>query len=225
MRPPKLLSAPALLLALTLLAACSGGGAVSAGDGAGDAAGDPPAGVTAEPSAVPTASPASEGVVSTRVAVYVMDRGDGPPELCLGAVAESWPPQCGGPQLVGWDWAGLDGAERQGPVRWGTYLVTGTWDGTALTVTDALPGMQVTTPPLPDPLADVPPLATPPSEAELARIAEEVSGLGGAQGAYPVEGRVLVDVTFDDGSLQAWADEQYGAGVVVVVSALAPVDA
>ena len=28
-----------------------------------------------------------------------------PRELCLGPIAESCPPQCGGPALVGWDWA------------------------------------------------------------------------------------------------------------------------
>ena len=47
-----------------------------------------------------------------------------------------------------------------------------------------------------------------------------------AQGAYGGEGtngHVLVDVTYDDGSLQAWADEHYGAGVVLITSALVDV--
>jgi len=50
----------------------------------------------------------------------VLDDGDGP-ELCLGGVAESLPPQCGGPKVVGWDWADV---EAQGSLA-GT-----TWTGT-----------------------------------------------------------------------------------------------
>jgi hypothetical protein len=42
----------------------------------------------------------------------VLQEGDGPPELCLGGVAESFPPQCGGPEIAGWDWE--DGM-RPGP--------------------------------------------------------------------------------------------------------------
>ena len=56
---------------------------------------------------------------------------------------------------------------------------------------------------------------------ELAGIAETLGAdLPGAQGAYGADGHVLVDVTYDDGSLQAWADEEYGENVVVVTSAL-----
>jgi hypothetical protein len=37
------------------------------------------------------------------------------PEVCLGPVAESYPPQCNGPELVGWEWGDHDGMfERQG---------------------------------------------------------------------------------------------------------------
>jgi hypothetical protein len=35
-----------------------------------------------------------------------------------------------------------------------------------------------------------------------------------------MDGHVLVDVVHDDGSLQAWCDEEYGEGVVLVTSAL-----
>ena len=38
--------------------------------------------------------------------------------------------------------------------------------------------------------------------------------------AYVDGPRVLVDVTYDDGSLQDWADTTYGDGVVVVHSML-----
>ena len=41
----------------------------------------------------------------------VMDVG-GEVELCLGAVAESYPPQCSGIPLTDWSWDGVDGCER-----------------------------------------------------------------------------------------------------------------
>ena len=60
------------------------------------------------------------------------------PHACLGGVADSLPPQCGdGVPLAGWDWAAAGTYETSGEVRWGVYVLTGTFDGTALTVTDA----------------------------------------------------------------------------------------
>ncbi|MEU6426600.1 hypothetical protein ABZ860_11915 [Microbispora sp. NPDC046973] len=56
------------------------------------------------------------------------------PQLCA-AVAESLPPQCGGPDIVGWDWNAVKHSARGG-VRWGEYHVVGTWDGKTLTLTD-----------------------------------------------------------------------------------------
>jgi hypothetical protein len=57
-------------------------------------------------------------------------------------------------------------------------------------------------------------------DAELERVRGEVGDLPGAQGAYVDGPRVLVDVTYDDGSIQGWADTAYGDGVVVVHSML-----
>lgn len=75
------------------------------------------------------AATAPEGLVQTQAPVTVLDDGDGP-ELCLGGVAESLPPQCGGPRLRGWDWAELDGHfEEAHGVRWGDFHVVGSYDG------------------------------------------------------------------------------------------------
>ena len=96
-----------------------------------------------EPSAAPSASmptriPAAPGTVRTRDLALVMDTGS--PELCVGPVAESFPPQCQGLALAGWDWADHHGVhQQQGDVRWGDFSVTGTFDGTTVTVTDAVP--------------------------------------------------------------------------------------
>jgi hypothetical protein len=58
------------------------------------------------------------------------------------------------------------------------------------------------------------------TEAELADIAEGLGELPGAQSFYADRAYARVDVVYDDGSLQAWADDTYGAGVVVVTSML-----
>ncbi len=197
-------------LALLTLAAC--------GSESGATATDPG---SSDDSAMPTSVPAADGPVRTRNLATVMDTGE--PELCLGPVAESYPPQCGGLPLAGWDWTDHDGVfDREGDVRWGMFAVTGTFDGITFTVTDAIPAA------LYDPAITEEPTYPSPgkayTDAELADIAETVGhDLPGAQGAYGADGHVLVDVTYDDGSLQAWVDQEYGENVVIVTSALVPV--
>ncbi len=210
---------PSLLAALTALvlagSACSDEGS----DGhASDPAGDP---VSSSPaSSGPPAAAVPDGPVHTRNLATVMDTGS--PELCLGPVAESYPPQCGGPALVDWDWAEHDGTyDQQGDVRWGTYALTGTWDGTSFTASEAVPGA-LYDPAMPTP-TPTPTPSTDHSDSELEQIATELQAAPGVLGAYGgegSEGRVLADVYYDDGTLQGWADETYGAGVVLVSSAL-----
>lgn len=94
-------------------------------------------GAAADASSGEVPQPVPDGEVRTSGLVMVIDEGDGP-ELCLGAVAESYPPQCGGPALADFDW-GDAGSEEASGVRWGSYALTGTFDGTSFTVTDAIP--------------------------------------------------------------------------------------
>jgi len=207
--------APAALLLLTLTAtACSG-------DDGSTTASDPAApGAPADPPTPPPAVPASVGEVRSAGLPTVMDTGTGA-ELCLGAIAESYPPQCGGPRITNWDWAAQDGVfDQQGQVRWGTFAVTGRWDGSAFTVTSSIPGplydpMMPTPVELPQPTVDY-------SATELDDLSRALSEeLPGYQGSYADDaGHVLVDVVYDDGSLQSYADEAYGDGVVVVNGAL-----
>ncbi|GAB6983509.1 hypothetical protein [Nocardioides pyridinolyticus] len=199
-------TASALAALLLVLAACGSEDGATATDPSGPS------------DAMPTAVPAAPGQVTTRGIVTVMDTGS--PELCLGPVAESWPPQCGGPPIEGWDWADHDGVfERQQDTRWGLFVVTGTWDGATFGYDSAVPAA------LHNPIVDAEPVLPRPavelSQGELDEIAEQVgSDLPGAQGAYAEGGHVLVDVIYDDGSFQAWVDEEHGAGVVVVSSML-----
>ncbi len=91
----------------------------------------------------PIRGPAAEqptGVVPTgyhgrvRGTVTVLESPQHGPQLCA-AVAESYPPQCGGPGIGGWRWDDLR-AESAGGTTWGTYEVTGTFDGGVFTLTD-----------------------------------------------------------------------------------------
>ncbi|WP_232678926.1 hypothetical protein [Nocardioides sp. R-C-SC26] len=76
-----------------------------------------------------------DATVTTRGPVTVIDGGDGA-QLCLGGVATSLPPQCGGPRLIGWDWAEHAGDfEEAAATRWGVFVVTGRYDGAAATFT------------------------------------------------------------------------------------------
>jgi hypothetical protein len=121
-----------VLAAALLLSACSTEGEMRAVDP--DAADDAP---TSTASSGEAPSPVPEGPVRTRGLVTVLDPGTGP-QLCLGAVAESYPPQCSGPPIEGFDW-GEVGSETASGVTWGQYAVTGTFDGTTFTATDAIP--------------------------------------------------------------------------------------
>ncbi|MCF6376512.1 hypothetical protein L2K70_02750 [Nocardioides KLBMP 9356] len=133
------LSPAALALSVTALALLTACGTEGDGAGAVDQAVDPAASgepsSTGSPTGAPT--PVPDGTVRTQGLVTVLDSGDGP-ELCLGAVAESYPPQCGGPALEGFEFGDV-GAEKAAGVTWGQYNVTGTWDGTTFTVTESIP--------------------------------------------------------------------------------------
>jgi hypothetical protein len=94
----------------------------------------------AETSGQPSKEPPGEAPATNRYGANatVLDDGGGP-ELCLGAVAESLPPQCGGMPILGWRWEDVDGEQTRGSVTWGDYHVVGTYDGSAFTVESAGP--------------------------------------------------------------------------------------
>jgi hypothetical protein len=207
------------VVALLALAACG-----TEGPGrAADPAGNPSA--SGVPAAMPAAIPAARGPVTTRQPATVMDTGS--PELCLGAVAESYPPQCRGILLAGWSWRDQAGHfERVGSVRWGLFAVTGTFDGTTFNVRSAVPAALHDPGPLPaEPRPCVDRAAADchePTQERIAEVAEELTAVPGLLTIVPSRYAVHVDVVHDDGSLQGWADEAYGPGVVVIRSALEP---
>ena len=143
----RIFAAAAVLTVLGATAACSTEAEMKAVD---------PSGSDGSAAAAPSdgaPTPVPDGEVRTQGLVMVLDDGDGP-EMCLGGVAESYPPQCGGPALTDFDWGDV-GFEEASGVKWGSYALTGTFDGTAFTVTDAIPAAlyDVMAEPEQDPLA------------------------------------------------------------------------
>jgi hypothetical protein len=55
------------------------------------------------------------------------------PELCLGIILDSLPPQCRGLPIANWRWDQVDGEQRRVGTTWGAYHVVGTYDGRAFT--------------------------------------------------------------------------------------------
>ncbi|MDQ4055207.1 MAG: hypothetical protein M3237_21270 [Actinomycetota bacterium] len=270
----------------------------------------------ATPTSMPTEVPLPDGPVTSAYAATVIDDGGGA-ELCLGGVATSLPPQCSGPQLLGWDWSEHEGEfEDVRGVKWGDFAVTGMFDGRDLTSTDAVPadefdapeyddGRDLTTPcPEPDGGWQVIDEATTTmrsqnttmraaqrldgyagawvdqsvnpayhsddprefekkmndptlmvinvqvtgdpaaaeealretwggalcvshamhTERELGKIHEAIRAVPGVLSSSHGFDHVDAGVIYDDGSLQAWADREYGDGVVRLTPALVPVD-
>lgn len=181
-----------------------------------------PAGPGAGSGTVPDPGPAAGEVIAQATVLQVEPDAA---MLCLGAVAESYPPQCSGPEITNWDWSAVEMSETSQSVTWGGYAVQGTWDGTAFTVTQ---------PPIPlalyDPMAELDPRqdeqnAGTTTEDRLLEIQEELwnSDVLDLLSSSPANGYLWVSVSYDDGSLQDYVDNRYGADVVIVQSAMRPV--
>lgn len=306
----------AALAVLLLLAAC-GSRTVGPEPRAEESPSATPSSVPTDvPADVPTEVPVPDGPVTTRYAVTVLDDGNGA-ELCLGGVAESLPPQCGGPRLIGWDWSEHQGDfEEMSGVRWGDFAVTGTFDGRDLTPSDVVPADEFEAPeydddrdfttPCPEPDGGWPvPIAehntiegtdrafrraaelddyagawldtsrdgrspdqmdrdaasgaddvslwtinvrvtgdvaraeaelrevwsgalcvtkAEHTEQDLRTIQRELQDLPGFLSSGGGDQVVELGVIFDDGGLQAWADQEHGPGIVRVTSALVPAE-
>lgn len=79
----------------------------------------------------------------------VLQEDGSEPELCLGVLLDSLPPQCGGPRIAGWDWEDVEGEQAASGTTWGDFHVSGTFDGKVFTVLE-------TGPPQPSGAADHP---------------------------------------------------------------------
>lgn len=216
-----------LLLLLAVVALC----APLVACGSETAAPEPPGSGASSSGELPTTIPVPDGEVTTQGPVTVLDDGNGP-QLCLGGVMESYPPQCGGPALAGWEWADHDGDYEQATgTRWGDFVVTGNFDGDTFTVREVVPAAEYDAPAssdddfetsCPEAGGDVCVTDAHVTEQELRRIQDAVTdaGVPGFLSSGSDGDAVELGVVHDDGSIRAWADDEFGEGRVVVRSAL-----
>ncbi|MEU6857418.1 hypothetical protein AB0B28_00875 [Glycomyces sp. NPDC046736] len=192
-----------------------------AGCGAGDAGGGPDVGDAAD---------TGEDVVYQGAVTVLQDQERDAAELC-GAVAESYPPQCGGLPVSGWDWDAVDHEEASG-VRWGMYVVTGTFDGKSLVLTEEPvptaeidmsehPEWQYSEPELGDPAEDL-------SVTELQAMADEMAAefpaIVFSGWADEQHGVAIVDTVLVTPELEAFAAERYPEDTVAFSAMLNPVE-
>lgn len=121
MRPRRALVATALLLALAGCAASDQGGGAAA----------------------PPAEPGERRYQATGMVLESPDHG---PQLCLGVILTSFPPQCEGLPIPNWRWVKVEGEQAADGTTWGSYQVVGAYDGDSFTVDRAAPA-----PPEPQP--------------------------------------------------------------------------
>ncbi|WP_405218163.1 hypothetical protein [Agrococcus sp. Ld7] len=147
----------------------------------------------------------------------VLEQDDGA-LLCLGAVAESAPPQCEGLELLGWDWAAFEHTETGG-VRWAQGVaIEGTYEPEARTFTQT--GEPMSAAAITMPAIEVPQGSLDAAAIEAAQRDVEAVDRADVLGSYGERGTLVVEVIYDDGTVQAAIDAIYGPGVAFVISAL-----
>lgn len=209
-------AAAAAATALVVLAGCAATGGTP---GSGSAAPDAPLVTGPEAQALLAELPEPSTDDPALAPATLLER-DGGTVLCLGAVAESAPPQCDGPALEGWDWSTIEHQETGG-VRWAQGVgVPVTYDagtGVATVAGEPVDLASITMPAIEYPTGDL-------DEAQLAAMQADMAAVPRADllGATGLDGVLVVDVLFDDGSIQAALDAIYGPGRAFVVSALRP---
>lgn len=106
----------------------------------------------------------------------VLEQGDSGPRLCH-AVAESYPPQCDRPPIVGWDWDAVDGEETASGVTWVDAVLYGTWDGERFTITRPAEGVSAWPEPPPDDPADLAPGCDEPDVVDASHERDEAEAV------------------------------------------------
>jgi hypothetical protein len=69
----------------------------------------------------------------------VLESPEHGPELCVGGIADSLPPQCSGLRIPNWEWAEVDGEESLRGTTWGEFHLVGRYDGHTFMALDVGP--------------------------------------------------------------------------------------
>jgi hypothetical protein len=137
-------------------------------------------------------------------------------------ILDSHPPQCPGPLIDGWDWSAVLGEESVAGTSWGHYFLRGIWDGEVFTLSH---------PPVPFTPRSAENGSDPsgtPCEARrapvLPELRETVTDIVTTMTDL-ADGCVVVQVAYDDGTLQAAVDKRFGANAIVIGTSFMPLDA
>jgi hypothetical protein len=84
----------------------------------------------------PSVTPSSDLLVGSGM---VLEEGVAAPEFCLGGVLDSFPPQCSGVPLRGWDWSLVEGEQTSGETTWGDATIIGRFEGETFVVSSVGP--------------------------------------------------------------------------------------
>ena len=177
------------------------------------------------PSAGPSPAASPSGVAPSIELVgqgMVLQKQGAAPVLCLGAFAASLPPQCGGPVIRNWDWSEARHFASEGGVKWGSYKVTGTFTNYEFTLTRRPVSSSTEDPPTEsEPTRGLPGNG---KEMQLLLLQKELTSLRGQPilRSWTENGYLMIDVVYDDGSLQRELDAKYGPRIVLLRSTLKP---
>lgn len=175
-----------LVTGCLLVAGCAG----RAGDGGAVRSADTPATVVRTPP--PPVNLVPDGYHGRyQVRATVLEKEGHGPQLCM-AVAESYPPQCGGPKVAGWKWSAIR-HESAAETQWGAYVLVGTFDGTTFTLTE------------PAKLDDGTVQVMPPSTVDFTTPCPAPAG-----GWKPVDRAKATDDAFQQANAQASQDPDFG---------------
>ena len=156
---------------------------------------------------------------------FVLDRGTGP-EVC-GTVATSLPPQCGGPRLIGLDWADVPWADEAQGVTWADmYIEFRIIDGEFALVSGPTERRSVAAP--------EPAFPPPPASLDVQAVFDDIkslnvtdwpAGLVGISSFGPneIDGFVTLGALLVTDEGQQWLDDRYGVGAVRATGFFYPV--
>jgi hypothetical protein len=157
--------------------------------------------------------------------ITVLSSPDHGPQLCA-AVAESYPPQCEGLDIGGWDWSTVE-HESAGGTTWGDYNVVGSFDDGVFTLTEP-PSAPV--PPDPDGGWGCPEPCTRKSDhtpQELQHIADQIGASRPdvqAVASDPRRGTVGVTAWVAYDAIWQELAAEHGADVIDLHGVLQPID-
>jgi hypothetical protein len=156
---------------------------------------------------------------------FILDDGDGP-EAC-GAVAESLPPQCSGPRVIGLDWADVPWAESAQGVTWAdAYVEFRVIEGDFHLTAVPSERRELAFP-------DVEAPAVPP-DVNVAAIRDELAAFRPGDWPAGLLGVHGLSANLEDGYIELWAllvtdegrewlDDRFGIGAVVASGSFFPV--